>query len=176
VSDDRPAVPPEVATALEALAGMVASDEDTSRKLEYILDTLLMRGQLPASFRRVVSRIRADRGTTVRLATFPDKYTLESPDIDCAARIPLCGARCCSFSVALSHQDVVERRLPFVIERPYELPRDPDTGRCTCMDGAGRCTVYDQRPGTCRTYDCRDDRRVWLDFEARIAAPMPVVK
>jgi Putative zinc- or iron-chelating domain len=176
VSDDLPAVPPDVSAALEALAGMVASDEDTSRKLEYILDALVMRGQLPASFRRVVSKIQADRGTKVRLATFPDKYTLESPDIDCAARIPLCGARCCTFTVALSQQDVEERLLPFVIERPYELPRDPDTRRCTCMDREGRCTVYDHRPGTCRTYDCRDDRRVWLDFDARIAAPMPVDK
>ena len=41
------------------------------------------------------------------------------------------------------------------------------------MDDAGACTAYDYRPSTCRTYDCREDRRVWIDFEARIPAPLP---
>jgi Fe-S-cluster containining protein len=102
-----------------------------------------------------------------------DKYTVESPPIDCAARIPLCGARCCSFEVALSRQDLEERKLPFVIDKPYMLPRDPNTKRCACMDADGACTSYDVRPATCRTYDCREDLRVWLDYEARIPAPLP---
>jgi hypothetical protein len=25
--------------------------------------------------------------------------------------------------------------------------------------------VYDQRPVTCRGYDCRGDERIWLDFD-----------
>jgi hypothetical protein len=39
-------------------------------------------------------------------------------------------------------------------------------GYCTHMDrGACGCTVYAQRPIPCRGYDCRNDRRIWLDFE-----------
>jgi hypothetical protein len=176
MSDDLPPVPPDLVADLESLAESLADrpdNADASRKLEWLLDALIMRGQLPASFRRLVTKIRADRGSTVRLAVFQDKYSLESPDIDCAARIPLCGARCCRFAVTLSSEDVAERVLPFDIQHPYELPRDPDTKKCVCMDDAGACTVYDKRPGTCRVYDCRHDSRVWIDYDARIPAPMP---
>jgi hypothetical protein len=31
--------------------------------------------------------------------------------------------------------------------------------------------VRDQRPLPCRGYDCRKDKRVWLDFENRIVNP-----
>jgi Fe-S-cluster containining protein len=30
-----------------------------------------------------------------------------------------------------------------------------DRGRCPLLDEAGLCTIYDHRPRTCRTYDCR---------------------
>jgi Fe-S-cluster containining protein len=39
------------------------------------------------------------------------------------------------------------------------------------MNADGACTIYERRPGACRAYDCRNDRRVWLDFEARVPAP-----
>jgi Fe-S-cluster containining protein len=38
---------------------------------------------------------------------------------------------------------------------------------------SGGCTIHAQRPHICRQYDCRNDKRVWLDFEQRVAAPMP---
>jgi hypothetical protein len=150
-----------------------AAGDDASRKFEWLLDALILRGQLPASFKRLATRIHADRGVKVRLSIVNDKYSIEGPEIDCAARIPLCGARCCSFAVELSKQDVVEGKVPFVVEQPYMLPRHPQTKRCACMDDAGRCTIYEHRPATCRSYDCRADGRVWLDFEGRIPAPLP---
>ena len=61
------------------------------------------------SFRRLVAKVNGRERSVVRLATFRDKYAVASPDIDCASRIPLCGARCCSFEVSLSAQDVLER-------------------------------------------------------------------
>lgn len=168
-----PPLPPELAAELEALAETLAlrpDHADLARKLEWLLDALVLRGQLPASFKKLASKIKGDR-STVRLAMFRDKYQVPNADVDCAARIPLCGARCCSFDVTLSAQDVAERSLPFAIDQPYMLPRDPVTTRCVCMDAEGACTVYDKRPGACRAYDCRNDSRVWIDFEARIPAP-----
>lgn len=38
------------------------------------------------------------------------------------------------------------------------LPFDA-RGRCPLLDEGGRCTIYDHRPLTCRTYDCRRGRR-----------------
>lgn len=158
----------ELTGLVETLAAR-ADHADTARRLEWLIDALILRGQLPKSFRQMAAKITGDR-STVRLAMFRDKYAVESADIDCAARIPLCGARCCSFEVTLSAQDVAERKLPFDIFQPYALPRDA-SGRCACMSDDGACTVYDHRPGACRAYDCRHDPRVWIDFDARIPAP-----
>ncbi len=176
MSDAAPPPPPiddDLVAELAAIATELAArpdHADLARRFEWLLDTLILRGQLPASMKRLAAKVRGER-STVRLAMFADKYNVPSADIDCAARIPLCNARCCSLEVSLSAQDVAERKLPFVLDRPYQLPRDPETGRCVCMDDGGACTVYDHRPGACRAYDCRTDRRIWLDFEARIPAP-----
>ena len=164
---------PDMIASLTALAEAVATVDDhadVAAKLEWLIDALILRGQLPPTYRRLVTKINAsgERGV-VRLATFRDKYAIESREIDCAARIPLCGARCCSFEVTLSAQDVAEREIPFDLTRPYALPRTD--GRCVCMDADGACTVYERRPGACRAYDCRHDPRVWIDFEGRIPAP-----
>ena len=171
--DEPPAVSSDLVAELTALAETVAARDDhadVAARLEWLIDLLILRDQLPASFRRLADKVKGqgDR-SVVRLASFRDKYAIASPEIDCAARIPLCGARCCSFEVTLSAQDVAERSVPFDLHRPYALPRDQ--GRCVCMNADGACTIYDQRPGACRAYDCRHDRRVWIDFEARIPAP-----
>lgn len=171
--DELPPISPDLEAELRGLVGELEArpdHADVARRLEWLIDTLILRGQLPASFRRLAAKIRGER-SSVRLAVFRDKYAVPSADIDCASRIPLCGARCCSFEVTLSAQDVAEGGVPWRIDEPYAMPRDADTGRCTCMDAAGACTIYERRPGACRAYDCRHDGRVWLDFEARIPAP-----
>lgn len=165
-------LPPDLRGALEALAETVAARDDhadVAAKLEWLVDALILRGQLPASYRRLVTKIHGTgERSVVRLATFRDKYAIASAEIDCASRIPLCGARCCSFEVTLSAQDVAEH-LPFELAAPYALPRED--GRCVCMNAEGACTIYERRPGACRAYDCRHDPRVWVDFEQRIPAP-----
>jgi len=176
--DPKPPEPlaPETIEALEKMAvqlPLLPDSDEALRRFEWLLDALILRGQVPDTFRRIAKRIQADRGIKIRLSMVDDKYTVESPPIDCAARLHLCGARCCSFDVMLSKQDLVERKLPFVIDEPYMLPRDRVTKKCACMDAAGACTAYEYRPATCRSYDCREDARVWIDYEARIPAPLP---
>jgi Fe-S-cluster containining protein len=173
VPDEPPPVPPDLVGELTRLADALAGRDDhadIAARFEWLIDALILRGQLPASFHGLSKKINA-RGerSGVRLASFRDKYAVPSPDIDCAARIPLCGARCCSFDVTLSAQDVAEGGIPFDVTQPYALPRK--AGRCVCMNDDGACTIYERRPGACRAYDCRHDRRVWLDFDARIPAP-----
>jgi hypothetical protein len=168
-----PAISTDLAGELSALAETLAARDDhadVAARLEWLIDLLILRDQLPASFRRLADKVKGEgERSVVRLASFRDKYAIASPDIDCAARIPLCGARCCSFEVTLSAQDVAERTVPFDVLRPYALPRAG--GRCVCMNDDGACTIYEHRPGACRAYDCRRDPRVWIDFEARIPAP-----
>jgi Fe-S-cluster containining protein len=174
MDEKLPPVPPDLVDEIETLAKILQArpdQADVARKLEWLIDALVIRGQLPKEFAKLANKIRADR-SSVRLTLVTDKYKKEGPEIDCASRIHLCQARCCRFEVALSEQDIKDG-IPFDIAQPYMLPRDPSTKKCVCMNAEGACTIYDKRPASCRVYDCRGDKRVWIDFEARIPAPMP---
>jgi Fe-S-cluster containining protein len=57
------------------------------------------------------------------------------------------------------------------LSEPY-LNRQGHDRYCSHLDrGTRRCSIYDQRPGICRTYDCRQDKRIWQDFEQGIINP-----
>ncbi len=91
--------------------------------------------------------------------------------IDCASRIPLCRASCCRLAFALSKQDVREGVVRWNLEVPYRIAQEPDR-YCSNLDrGSSSCRVWEQRPITCRAYDCRRDARIWHDFEKRIPNP-----
>lgn len=110
----------------------------------------------------------------IELAQQPrDKYALngDSVTIDCEARLPLCRAACCRLRFALTEQDIHEGAVQWDLEQPY-LNRQGEDGWCAhCHPSTKRCHVYQQRPGVCRTYDCRGDKRIWLDFEGRVVNP-----
>jgi Fe-S-cluster containining protein len=110
----------------------------------------------------------------VRLSVAPeiDKHTIRSPDVDCVALFPICKARCCMLHFSLTPDEVDSRNMAWSYVRPYDIAHGADH-RCVHQDRAtGGCTVYDERPGICRKYDCRKDPRVWEDFEKRIPAPL----
>lgn len=121
--------------------------------------------------REEVSKVMMPR---VRLAEMGDKYFPgESIQIDCDARIPLCHARCCTFKFYLTKQDLEEGVARWDYGNPYWIDQRTD-GYCVhCAPESKACQIHAQRPHTCRKYDCRNDKRVWIDFEKRIPAPMP---
>lgn len=101
-----------------------------------------------------------------------DKYTFTGgAQIDCATRAPYCKAACCRLPFALSRQDVRERIVHWELGRPYLIEQGPD-GYCTHLDHSTcGCMIYQHRPVPCRGYDCRQDQRIWLDFDAMIPNP-----
>jgi hypothetical protein len=106
-------------------------------------------------------------------AAGPDKYDLGDLDvqIDCASRLPLCHAACCRLRFPLSEQDIHEGVVQWQLDRPY-LNRLGADGYCVhCSAETRSCQVYASRPAVCRTYDCRADTRIWLDFEGRVPNP-----
>jgi Fe-S-cluster containining protein len=109
----------------------------------------------------------------VRLANMGDKYTdARTAVIDCEARIHLCHARCCTFNFYLTAQDLEEGAARWDYGNPYWIKRGED-GYCVHCDATTRaCAIHARRPHVCRLYDCRQDKRIWLDFEARIPAPL----
>jgi Fe-S-cluster containining protein len=154
---------------------------ELSASLYAMVETLVARGSLPideydkrrqATLEREQARLRSEPGPTV--SNVPDKYALEQlPQIDCEARLPLCQARCCTLVFPLSIQDLDERVVRWDYGKPYQIARRPD-GYCVHnRAGTCQCEVYEQRPGICRTYDCRNDKRIWIDFEKRIPAIDP---
>lgn len=101
-----------------------------------------------------------------------DKYGLvDLPRIDCAARLHLCRARCCKLQFPLTFQDLDEGVVRWRYEQPYVI-RQREDGYCVhnCAETL-RCEVHASRPATCRVYDCRRDKRIWIDFEGRIPVP-----
>jgi Fe-S-cluster containining protein len=101
-----------------------------------------------------------------------DKYTFANEaKIDCESRLDLCHASCCRLRFALSKQDVYEGIIRWELGQPYLIAQGND-GYCTHLDrGTCHCTVRDHRPVACRGYDCRNDKRIWKDFENRIINP-----
>jgi hypothetical protein len=101
-----------------------------------------------------------------------DKYTFEGGvEIDCENRVHLCKAACCRLPFALSKQDVREGIVRWDLGQPYMIDQGQDGYCCHLNRGTFGCTIYQNRPVPCRAYDCRNDKRIWLDFEKRIPNP-----
>jgi hypothetical protein len=152
---------------------------DVTSKLLALVEAMIASGQLDLrDFEARQARLREKESVRIRelahvqVADRVDKYALENlPEIDCAARISLCKARCCTFTFPLSFQDLDEGIVQWNYAMPYQIRTKPDGYCAHYEDGSGRCGVYANRPATCRSYDCRDDKRIWIDFERRIPAP-----
>jgi Fe-S-cluster containining protein len=103
-----------------------------------------------------------------------DKYAIpqeEIPIIDCESRYHLCHGACCALRFPLTRQDIGEGIVRWEFDQPYTIRHGPDD-LCVHQDrGSCRCSIYANRPAICRTYSCRDDRRIWQDFDQRIINP-----
>ena len=114
-----------------------------------------------------------ERGMSVALQDYEtSKYEFtQGTKIDCKNRLHLCKASCCRLGFALSSEDVEEGIVKWDLGRPYTIAQGK-TGYCTHCDPKTRsCAVYEHRPVVCRAYDCRNDKRIWLDFEKHIINP-----
>ena len=101
-----------------------------------------------------------------------DKYAFEAGvEIDCENRVHLCKAACCRLPFALSTQDIREGIVRWNLGRPYMIEQGAD-GYCNHLErGTCGCTIYENRPVPCRAFDCRNDKRIWKDFEKQIPNP-----
>lgn len=175
--DDRVVLAREVTSLAEAISAFrPATDEEQlelqhlGQRFEALVTLLQWANVLGPEHLRFMQQLRpAVANRRVRLKVLADKHPVESPaDLDCLALAPICKMRCCrQLDIELSEQDLADG-LRWQLEAPYLLARD-DKG-CVYLGAAG-CGCYERRPGTCRSYDCREDSRIWLDFENKIPAP-----
>ncbi len=155
-------------------AQVVALTEEVSRRLPPADEEPTVHAAVEQAVSAALTEIRAsdDGGSRVALHTGGDKYDVIAADVPCAELIPLCGGRCCTFTFSLSTQDLDEGVIKFDYGQPYMIRQRSSDGSCVHCDPATRaCEVHAARPSTCRTYDCRNDKRVWIDFAQRIPAP-----
>jgi Fe-S-cluster containining protein len=121
---------------------------------------------------RLVEKLKGDGMGVMLQGSEVDKYKFEGgATIDCENRVHLCKAACCRLGFALSRQDIEERVVKWDLSRPYMNRRGKD-GYCIHLgQGSCRCKIYENRPVPCRGYDCREDKRIWADFENKIVSP-----
>jgi hypothetical protein len=186
-----PSDPADEVTPAEVIRGLVyahnranantAEAHSANATVEALVDLLVDRGVLEREDlderRRGVSkrlqRVYVERGMGVAVQEFGDsKYRFPGGAvIDCDRRIPLCGAACCKLPFALSREDIREGVLRWDLGHPYMIAQGLDH-TCVHLDReTRRCGVYEQRPIPCRGYDCREDKRIWLDFDNRVVNP-----
>jgi hypothetical protein len=140
-----------------------------------LIDVLLARGEIDES--ELAAAVQAARGELdgsdevpepgVALRVDDPAAAAEAPvAVDCAARLPVCGAACCKLDFALSYDEVENGVLRWDMGRPYAVRHEAD-GLCVHNDrSSGGCEVYEQRPLPCRRYSCAEDPRIWTDFDA----------
>jgi hypothetical protein len=113
----------------------------------------------------------ARRDGRVALGEVDDKYAAVPSQPPCEELIPICKGRCCRLRFPLTTQDLDEGVVRWDYGRPYMIRQRASDGFCVHNDPATKfCTVREVRPGICRTYHCKDDKRIWEDFERRIPA------
>jgi len=130
----------------------VAVDENRRAQAEATRDRYDREGTLPP-WPNVV--VREDDGAT----------PAPEVEIDCAARIDVCHAVCCTLPFPLSAAEVEAGKVKWDLGHPYVIRHDSH-GRCVHNDpAAGTCGVYHDRPAVCRGYSCAHDERIWKDFD-----------
>ena len=150
--------------------------------LSALVDTLVAHGVVPPAElerrrQRALDKQKLEleaQPEEVRFGPAVDKYALDDvPAIDCASIIPICKARCCTLTVYCSAQDLDERVVHWDYARPYQIRKREDNYCVHSEPKTGNCGIYQRRPAVCRSYDCRDDKRIWRDFDKRILADQP---
>jgi Fe-S-cluster containining protein len=126
---------------------------------------------LPHTLAKIRAAEERETGRVWMQIDSDDKYATKGPEIPCAELLHLCKARCCTMGFALSTKDLDEGIIRWDYGQPYMIRQRASDGYCVHNDPATlACTVHAHRPLVCRTYDCREDNRVWVDFEKRIPA------
>ncbi len=172
-------------TLLQLAARVVALTDELTRRIDGVEPlpappntpaappTAPVEHAVEAAMELALKQIRAaDAMPRVQFDTKPeDKYTTHSPDVPCAELIPLCHGRCCTLTFSLSPADLDEGVIRWDYGQPYLIAQRASDGYCVHSDPTSRgCTVHPMRPRVCRSYDCRDDARIWRDYANRIVA------
>lgn len=135
-----------------------------------INDALLEKGLLPPRFlfKKIdtVKQAMMDEGTTMSSGTElrVDSGTLEINSVNCLERLHVCKAICCKLSFPLSDREVEGGHVKWDLGKPYYIRQKTD-GYCCSKGAEGTCNIYENRPNVCLSFSCKEDQRIWKDFD-----------
>lgn len=133
---------------------------------------LLEQDELEMMVSQVRQELERQPAPRVMLASTPGKVgDTGAVSIDCASRIEICKAKCCTFNFYLTDQDLDEGVARWDYGRPYWIQKRSDAYCVHCDPTTRTCRIHQHRPYVCRNYDCRQDERIWVDFERMIPNP-----
>jgi Fe-S-cluster containining protein len=174
---------------LQLAARVVALTDELTRRLDGVEPvpappntpapppTKTVEGAVDDTLEHALVQIRANdaaQPSRVSLDLGGDKYTVTPSTPPCDELLPICQARCCTLTFALSTADLDEGVIRWDYGQPYLIRQRKSDGYCVHNDQATRgCTAHEHRPRVCRVYDCRTDKRIWADFDKRELAPAP---
>jgi hypothetical protein len=162
---------------LSLAAQVVTLTEELTRRLDQTQPALeaTVAENTPATLKQIRAADAKHVGRVWLETELEDKYAVTGPDVPCMELLDICKARCCKLLFPLSSRDLDEGIIRWDYGRPYMIRQRASDGYCVhnAPDSHG-CSVHAQRPLVCRQYDCRQDKRIWIDFEKRIPAPLDV--
>jgi Fe-S-cluster containining protein len=174
---------------LQLAARVVALTDELTRRLDGVEPvpappntpapppTNTVEGAVDDTLEHALVQIRANdaaQPSRVSLDLGGDKYTVTPSTPPCDELLPICQARCCTLTFALSTADLDEGVIRWDYGQPYLIRQRKSDGYCVHNDATTRgCTAHEHRPRVCRVYDCRTDKRIWADFDKRELAPAP---
>ncbi len=138
-----------------------------------LVDVLLSKGVVSSDeLSAAAARIREEKagrgevpGPGVAVTVEAEDAARETLHVDCEARWPVCHGICCKLDFALTVAEIESAKIRWDLGRPYFI-RHEAGGRCSHSDPeTGRCRIYPDRPGICRTYSCAADGRICKNFE-----------
>lgn len=139
--------------------------------LQVVMDALIQHGVLePAKTSHLIDEVfqkisQNKEGLHPEIALRVDQENVQIELVNCEERLHICKAVCCKMDFALSTQEVESGKIKWDLGRPYFIRREKE-GYCTHISHQQKCcTIYNDRPLSCRSYSCANDPRIWKDFE-----------
>jgi Fe-S-cluster containining protein len=85
--------------------------------------------------------------------------------VNCQERLHIYQAVCCKLNFTLSVDEIESGTAKWDLGMPYFI-RHNKAGYCTHIDSEKKCcSIYNDRPKVCQKYSCKNDERIWKDFD-----------
>jgi hypothetical protein len=91
--------------------------------------------------------------------------------VNCRERRRYCGGACCFIGFSLTVDEIKEGIIGWDEDHPFKIKHNESSACIHWNFKTKGCEIYEDRPIVCRQYSCKDDRRIWLNYEEKVINP-----